>query len=90
MNETVYEHLAGSTTFTVTASERWSINMIRKLKDKRPDEVEIVAENPDGSIVAHVPVEWMKIRPKREVNLTDEQRKAMVERMKTLSNSRGK
>jgi len=84
MTETVYEHVSGRKTFTVTAAERWRINMIRKLKEQHPEEVEITHENTDGSLVAHVPYEWMRIKPKAKRSMTEEQREALRERMREL------
>ena len=82
MKETVYEHLDGCDTFTVTAAERGSIGMIRRLKDKHPDEVEIVAENADGSILAHLPYSWMRIVPKKKMELSEERRAEIAERLR--------
>lgn len=79
--ETVYEHIRGDSTFTVTAAERWSTGMIRRLAKEHPDDVCIVHENPDGSIVAHVPLDWMRIVPKHKRAYTDEQRAAMRDRL---------
>lgn len=33
MQETVYEQLSGGAAFTVTAAERWSVAMLRRLKE---------------------------------------------------------
>ena len=82
MKETVYEHVQGEDTFTVTAAERSSISMLRRLKEARPDEVEIVAENPDGSLVAHLPYSWMRIVPKKQVVMSDERRAEAAERLR--------
>ena len=68
MLETVYEHIKGNNTFTITAAERWSIGMIRRLKEKYPDQVDIRYINQDGSVLAHLPIEWMRIVPKRKVS----------------------
>lgn len=84
IRETIYEHAAGSETFTVTAAERKSIGMLRKLAEKHPGEVEIVAENADGSIVAHLPYSWMRIVPKRHVEMSEERRLAAAERMRNM------
>ena len=88
MKETVYEHLQGSYTFTVTSAERSVITQIYRLKEARPEEVEIVAENPDGSVMAHMPFEWMRIVPKRRDTLTDEQREARSERLRAYNKER--
>ena len=82
MNETVYEHVQGEATFTVTAAERSSIAMLRRLKEKYPDEVEIVAENPDGSLLAHLPYSWMRIVPKKKVVMSEERRAETAERLR--------
>ena len=84
MRETVYEHLEGKETFTITAAERVSVNMVRRLKAAHPGEVEIVSENEDGSILARMPYSWMRIVPKRRVELTAEQKAAAGERLRKL------
>ena len=53
--ETVYEHMSGNPTFTITAAERWSKAMVHRLKEKYPDEVDIRHTNPDGSMVVRFP-----------------------------------
>lgn len=78
IRETVFEHEEGRETVTVTAAEKWSVNLMRKLKEEYPDEVDIY-ENKDGSIFGHVPYKWMKLKP--PVRYTDEQKKAMAARM---------
>lgn len=80
--ETNYEHVKGCETFTVTAAEKWSIGMVRRLKEKFPEQVEIVHVNQDGSVLARMPFDWMRIVPKRCDTLTDEQRAAVAERLK--------
>ena len=88
MNETVYEHIQGNDTFTVTAAERASIGMIRRLKEKHPDEVEIVVENEDGSILAHLPYSWMRIVPKKKMELSEERRAETAERLRRARESK--
>lgn len=90
MDETVYEHTNGIDTFTVTAAERWSIRMIKKLAEQYKDEVVIVHENADGSLVAHIPLSWMRISPKKKRTMTDEQRLACAERMAKMREARNK
>ncbi len=79
--ETIYEHEAGADYFWVTASERWSVNMVRRLKEKYPDEVEITNENLDGSLMARFPACWMRIRPKRKITLSEERKAELRERL---------
>lgn len=59
------------------------ISRIRKLAQERPEACQIVAENTDGTIVAHFPVEWVRISPPRELDLTDEQRMERSERARS-------
>jgi len=81
MKETAYEHVEGEKTFTVTACERWSIGMINRLKEAHPDEVEIRHVNEDGSLVAWLPTEWLRIVPKRTSNMTEEQKAKTAARL---------
>lgn len=53
-----------------------------KLADKYPDEVKILATNPDGSIFANVPVRYVKISRPREVS--EEQAAAAGERFRKM------
>ncbi len=36
---------------------------LKRLAAKHPEECQILAENPDGTLLAHIPVEWVKISP---------------------------
>ena len=56
---------------------------MQSLSAKYPNEVIIEYINSDGSMVAQVPYNWFKfIAPIKQRNYTEEQRKAMGERMK--------
>lgn len=70
--KTSYAHDADCDYFVVNAGERWSIDMVKRLTEKQPDKVNIVKENEDGTLIAHVPFEWMMVRPKTIPNLSDE------------------
>lgn len=80
--KTIYEHFKGDDTFTVTASERWSVGMIHRLEEKYPNEVTILHANDDGSIVASFPFDWMRIVPKRHVEMSEERKREAVERLR--------
>ena len=67
---------------TVTLSQRGMISKIRKLAEARPEECQIIAENKDNSIVAHVPRKWIKISPPREVS--EEYRQKSKEHMEYM------
>ena len=66
-----------------SSSEKKWINKILKLHEKHPNEIQIVhyPEDNYGTIYAHIPKNWFKISPPRQVNYTDEQRAAMAERL---------
>lgn len=69
--------------------QKWH-RRIRALKKEYPDQVSIEyePEQNDGCICAKVPVAWFKIQPPRKVNLTDEKRQELSERMKRIRNER--
>ena len=86
VNENVIEWLRGDRVAAVTAPSSSKLKgMITRLNARYPDEVEILAANQDGSIFAHVPVDWVVIRKPKQLNLTDEQRAELSERMKKLN-----
>ena len=61
--ENVIEFLENQRRATVTFSQGRYKSRIRKLAEARQEECQIVAENKDGSICAHVPTAWVKISP---------------------------
>lgn len=56
LKENVIEWFTGSKRCTVTFSQKKFINRIKNMVKKGELEVEIVAENQDGSITAHIPL----------------------------------
>lgn len=63
--ENVIEFLKDEQQAGVTFSQGRYKSRIRALAKKYPDECQIVAENKDGSIYAHIPVTWIRINPNR-------------------------
>ena len=84
--ETAWNHLAGESTGTLFTQETKWANRILAWKDEYPDEVDIRCINPDGSIVAHLPLSWFKIRPPRKIS--EEQRAKAAARLATYRESR--
>jgi adenylate kinase family enzyme len=78
MNENVIEWLTGSDTVLVTFSQKKYVNKIKKLAETREDVV-IETENKDGSILARLPLKYIKITPPRV--MTEEQRNQVRERL---------
>lgn len=74
--ENAIEWLKGRKTATVTLAGGTSLNTrVRKLAKSKPDKCQITDENEGGTIVAHIPVSWIKINPGPE--LTEAQREEM-------------
>lgn len=86
MNETGFEYLIEDSHATVWSSERKWINKIIKLQQEHPNDVEIkyLPENNDGTILAHVPKNWLKISPPRQVNMTEERKAQLAEHLKIV------
>jgi len=85
LTENVIEWVTGDSQVTVTLSQKKYITKIKKMAIKHPDEVTIIHENSDGSIVAHLPLKSIKISITSK-NFTEEQRLAMAERMRNMRN----
>lgn len=89
MRETTVEYLAGTDTLTWYSSEQRWVNKIRKLAAEYPNDVKIVADNDDGSVIAHLPRSWFRApAPKKTRVMTEEQRQAAVERLEKIRNNK--
>lgn len=71
-NENVIEFIKDEERATVTFSQGRYKSRIKQLAKSHPEECQIIAENQDGSMCAHVPVKWIRINPSKE--LSDEER----------------
>lgn len=78
--ENMIEFLENEERATVTFTQGRYKSRIRKLAKEKPEECQIVAQNPDGSLCAHIPVAWIKINPGYQ--LTEEQREQKAETMR--------
>ncbi len=85
--ENAIEFLKGSSRATVTFSQGRYITKIKKLAAERPEECEILAQNNDGGILAHIPVSRVKISPLKEVS--EERREQAREQMLAYRAKRG-
>jgi len=74
MDENVIEFIRDAETATVTFTQGRYKTQIKKLAAKHPEECQIIAENLDGSLCAHVPTSWIVVRPPKKLNLTEEER----------------
>lgn len=83
MNENVIEFLRDSKTATVTLCQGRYISRIKAYAEKYPDECQILFENADGSILAHVPTRWVHITRHSGHEFSEEQKNANIERLKS-------
>lgn len=77
--ENVIEFIKDRDKATVTFSQGRYKSRVKNLSVSHPGECEIVAENKDGSLCAHIPVSWIRINP--PMSLTEEQRRALTNRL---------
>ena len=83
-NEYVIEWIEGVNICAITCPENSALsNKLIKLAEEYPDEVQM-----SHSEFFHIPKSWISVRPSKKKNFTDEQREALRERMKTLSNKK--
>ena len=80
--ENVIEWLRDEKRATLSLSQRRTISRVKQLAEQYPEECQIVAENKDGSVCAHVPVSWVKISP--PAVRTETQREAARRAMEDL------
>ena len=76
MIDNCFEWILGNKVASVTFSQKKFVNKLKKYAEKYPNDVQIIAENEDGSICAHVPVSWFKFSPQRQGREFSEKEKA--------------
>ena len=63
--ETVVSFTKGDDKVEVCTAMKKYINQILKFKAQYPDDVDIIAQNKDGSVYARVPLTWFRfVKPK--------------------------
>lgn len=83
MNEFAIEWVKGGKYAGVTVPSGTALkSKILRLAKERPDQVEIISENEDGSAFLHIPVKYVKISPPRKVS--DKQKEAASKRFKQM------
>ena len=65
-----------------SSEDKW-IRQIKELQATYPNDVHIkhLPEDNNGMLLAHIPKSWLKIKAPTKRNITDEQRKAIAERL---------
>ena len=79
LRENSVEWYTGENTITISITQRKIINYILKLAPKYPDEIKIICHPEDnfGTLLARLPLRYLKLRRPREVS--EEQRERMKE-----------
>ena len=78
--ENVIEWVKDGERATLSLSQRRTISRVKHLAEQYPEQCQVLAENKDGSLYAHIPVNWIRINPGME--LTEEQREKKAETMR--------
>ena len=83
MNEFAIEWLKGGNYAGVTVPSGTALkSKLKRFNKENPEEVKIIKENKDGSIFAHIPVNYIKISPPRKIS--DEQKEIASKRFKQM------
>lgn len=81
LKENVIEWITGDDTISVTLSQQKYINKVKRLAESHGDKVKILAENPDGSIFAHLPLTALKLNVISPRELGEEEKEIMRQRL---------
>ena len=84
MNENVIEWLDDEDTISVTFHQKRFVNKIKRLANIDVN-VTILASNGDGSILANLPISYLKLSPKRKDNISVERKLELAEQMRKMN-----
>ena len=84
MRENCIEWIEGDERVTITTYHKSFIRKLKAISEENPSEVEIIAENQDGSICAHASINCIGISPKRKYNISDERRQELRQRFEKI------
>lgn len=83
MDEFAIEWTKGSNCAGVTVPSGTALkSKLLRLAEQNSNEVKIISANEDGSLFAHIPINYIKISPPKKIS--DEQREAASERFKKM------
>lgn len=81
-SENVIEWIRGNKSVTVQLSGHSRLcNRVEKYAEEFPDEVQILGKNKNGSIVAHIPLNYIKITRHIKRELSDDEKRTLRERL---------
>ena len=81
LHENCIEWITGQNILTATIHQERLRNKLRKMAENDP-RIQIIKENADGTILAHIPRDYLKISPKRRVS--EAQREAAKKNMTAM------
>ena len=78
VTENVIEWIRGQQTAILTLTRSSLVTRVKKLAEQRSEECQIIAQNEDGSILAHVPVKWLRIKPTLTLSEEEKERRKEI------------
>lgn len=72
---------------TLSLSSKRFINKVKKICSEHPEDTKLI-ENGDGTIYAELPIDCLKIYHPRKVELTEEQKEKLRQRMRAIHKKR--
>lgn len=78
VTENVIEWIRGQQTAILTLARGSLVTRVKKLAEQRSEECQIIAQNEDGSILAHVPVKWLRIKPTLTLSEEEKERRKEI------------
>lgn len=88
--ETTINFLQEDKIMTVFSSQRKWVNKLSKYAEDKESGVTVTHINKDGSKMFEVPVSWLKISPPRKVNMSEEQKQVLVQRLRENRENKSK
>ena len=87
-NENVISWIRNAEMATVSFSQGRYVTKIKKMAEKHPDKVQIVSENKDGTILAHIPVKAIKINIIEGREFSEEEKEQRIANLQEYNNRR--
>lgn len=88
VHETNFEFVDIDDTACFSSNDyRW-VKKILKLVEKYPEQTKLVTNDEYGFVTIRCPKSWFNVKPPAKRNFTEEQRRAMSDRMKAMAKAR--
>lgn len=80
--ETIINYNQAESEASVWTFDPKVIRTLRKMAEERPDECKVVKEGPEESVEFSVPKKWVKVKPPKKMELSEERKAQMAEHLK--------